>query len=288
MRKTSLIIPLIALIAASSIVGVGYSTWFFINVDGDASPSNFGLLIDSYVDLEGFELTFDYPKYLALEEPIDDDSIFTYEGLDANGYYDSLEKYRTGLLFLKESEISFIYDESNNPVSLLNTIDSSFNFSLKAKDDYEGKFLRLNEGNTPDYDYVEFYLGCRVYVDGVEDYTYLKVDDSYKYVSTTSPGKNINYLLGSVYSNYNPDDDSDLTQELLLDLDIREFISFTDEIKNAFETIELESSLLTVQNMVKKLSEYSTSSSGAVVLNNLKIQFYLTIKRVLNYDSDIN
>lgn len=260
-------------LATLAIIGSGFATWYFVSdVTEDAEAAkNVSLQVSNLLSISGFDISVDFPDYVAMEDPANDIAL-SYEEMDKMGLYDN---ERSGLLFLKETEASGLSDYSGSVVTLLSSIDSEFSFTISDKDATDGMFL-FNE-DFSSYEYCEVYLGAEILLNGVPNNDYLTISsgDAYDYAydaSTKTYGRCINDLIDG-WTNTDG-------QTLSFSCDLRSVISLSENLKTAFETYETsDASKSFLKQALAELSEYGydSPSSATISLNKVEIDFHLTI-----------
>lgn len=295
--RTFLIVG-VSLLAASAIVGTGFSAWYFQDQDLK-DESLVSVNVTNYTDLDEISWDFDYPDHLAIEDPSLTDLSYekNYGYMKVNG-----EDSPTGMVFLKEQTISNLKTTDGTSASLLTSIDPRLNITLSTNSDYKGEVITN--------DLLHLYFGIKVEIlhgsTTIDATKYFKVNSGTNYdfgydASNSKYGVNLfdtsnQSLLGnySVTGLGNATTDSTtgvVSQTISIsNFDLRYALSFSDSLKSALSNLNNDTNLEYVRDALREVSEYgwgnntysggtSASSRGGLLLNKVKLNFYLTLTR---------
>lgn len=278
----------VACLSAVSITGAGFSAWSF-SYNATANR-NINVSVENYINLDEFNITYDAPLYLAIEDPTLEGG--TYGSKDiATTYINSLQN--TGLLFLKEDETlknNFDIPNTETNVSLLSIIDSSLTITIAAKNP------STYDGLMPSSDTMCLYFGMDykfnnmsqeafIASKGYSWSSYIDILSGLEYGYTkTSLGLDLFDTTSSVQQNLttnnlltiNVDETNKVTTITLTSL--KALTYFSTAVQNAFLDFTKDESLEIIQAALRDVSVYGyeSATNHTVKQNDFSLNLHFT------------
>lgn len=240
----SLIFIGVASLSALSITGTGFSAWTFTK--NATATRNINLDVENYVDLDEFNITYDAPLYMAIEDPTLVNQSYGSKDI-ATTNIASLQN--TGLLFLKEDETiknNFTIQNTETYVSLLTVIDSSLTIKIAAKDP------STYDGLMPSSDTLSLHFGIDYTLGGKSQEQYIS-DKGYTFGSYMDVLSGFEYGSTSTSRGFDLFDTTNATQQYLVSNGL---LSINTDETNKITTITIQT--------LKALTYFSTAVQNAI------------------------